>query len=59
MNNIELRDYFAGLALPSILNICTGDTQIGESYEDYCAQQAYKVADAMLKARKVKNETDA
>lgn len=43
---MSLRDYFAAAALP----ICT-DNVGGFEWEERTAQNAYKLADAMLKAR--------
>lgn len=49
---ITLRDYFAGQALPVIIRVCGSDTRpSGVDYGDYCAEQAYKMADAMLAER--------
>lgn len=45
---MDLRDYFAAKALPLLLHASThpwGD------FHDIHAEQAYKVADAMMKAR--------
>ena len=53
---MKLRDYFAGAALPSIINECKGDTRrSGECQDDYFARIAYEVADAMLAAREAKS----
>ena len=43
---MTLRDYFAAKAMPLVLPICL-------TYES-AASEAYKVADAMLRAREVK-----
>ena len=54
---LELRDYFAGLAMQAILKdqyedgIYLGDSD--NDSEDTCANSAYIMADAMLKARDV------
>ena len=54
---LELRDYFAGLAMQVILKdqyedgIYLGDSD--NDSEDTCANSAYIMADAMLKARDV------
>jgi hypothetical protein len=56
--SIELRDYFAAKALEGIHSAthildkrnCTRDKE-NDTYEDYVAQQCYKMADAMLKER--------
>lgn len=49
---MTLRDYFAAKALPSILspNPVTGQYALVTDFEE-CAITAYKMADAMLKAR--------
>lgn len=49
---MTLRDYFAAKALQSILNPnpVTGQYALVTDFED-CAITAYKMADAMLKAR--------
>ena len=44
---MSLRDYFAAKILPTIYEDCTG----GEQWKDFVAQEAYRMADAMLKAR--------
>ena len=61
----ELRDYFAAKALEgrfsndslyrSIFMNAGHDTRDKEkdTYEDYIAQQCYKMADAMMKERKI------
>ncbi len=50
---MDLRDWFAGQALPAVIRICVNDTlaSSGQTYERYCADQAYEMADAMLAAR--------
>lgn len=45
---VDLRDYFAGQALANG-NI---EEHSGPQWADRVAEQAYKIADAMLKARK-------
>ena len=50
MDAMKLRDYFAGLALQAILGAGISSAQ----YEDD-AEQAYLIADAMLKARNGQN----
>ena len=50
MPQISLRDYFAGQALSGLL---AGDE---ETSLERCAKWAFKNADAMMKAREVKNE---
>ena len=48
---MTLRDYFAAKAAPALLELCQRDAHDGEDYTSYCAGLAYKMADAMLKAR--------
>ena len=56
---VDLRDYFAGLAMQAILRdqyehgIYLGDGD--NDSEHTCANSAYIMADAMLEARKKKN----
>jgi hypothetical protein len=47
---LSMRDYFAGQAMLYIM----GDKRVG-SY-DYAAEESYKMADAMLEARKTTGE---
>ena len=47
--DMTLRDHFAGLAMQSELS-----NGFHESDFPYCARRAYKLADAMLKAREGK-----
>lgn len=50
---MSLRDWFAGQAIPALVSVCGADTrELGTSYEDHCAILAYRMADAMLAARK-------
>lgn len=47
LHGMTLRDYFAAQAMVQItLGVCVGD-------KAFYAQEAYKMADAMLRARKV------
>ena len=48
---MDLRDWFAGMALPSLAD----DLDIGLTFEQV-AGDAYKIADAMIKQREVKND---
>lgn len=62
-NEIELRDYFAAKVLEGIYSnnemwrsMCMDKQNFtrdkdNDTYEDYVAQQCYKMADAMLKER--------
>jgi hypothetical protein len=47
---MTLRDYFAAKAMHKV-NMNNYSTMSSESYEEYIARHAYKMADAMLKAR--------
>jgi hypothetical protein len=47
-DGMDLRDYFAAQALPVLLN---ADTKPWEGHHEIHAEQAYKFADAMMKAR--------
>lgn len=51
-----LRDYFAGQALTDIASICTKEEAEEDKPGDpnVITEQAYGIADAMLKAREVK-----
>ena len=53
MPGMSLRDYFAAKAISAVLAPCpvTGQFARISEFED-CAITAYKMADAMLKARK-------
>jgi hypothetical protein len=50
---MTLRDYFAGQALMSLPHLCAHDTLMnGMTFEQHIARNAYRLADAMLAARK-------
>ena len=52
---MTLRDYFAAKALPAIYKDTTESARIDgwpDKWRDYVAEEAYDMADAMLKARK-------
>ena len=54
---MTLRDYFAAKAMPAIYTEYVRDAAVGgwaEDWRDRIAQGAYKMADAMLKAREAK-----
>ncbi|UNK39332.1 hypothetical protein MNR02_06405 [Shinella sp. H4-D48] len=52
-NGMSLRDWFAGQAIPAIIERCGADHRLPhEHITDYFARKAYEVADAMLLARK-------
>ena len=54
-NGMTLRDWFAGQALAPVMDICRNDTSASVQY---FAEQAYRLADAMLSARQQKDEND-
>ncbi|MBN9434032.1 MAG: hypothetical protein J0I45_16495 [Bosea sp.] len=51
---LSLRDWFAGQAIGNVIMACRQDTGFGkgETREAYFAATAYRIADAMLAARK-------
>ena len=51
---MSLRDHFAGLALNGIMASCPGMPMIDLKLSDIWSQQAYLMADAMLRAREAK-----
>lgn len=53
-NDLNLRDYFAGLALRYYLENTTDCDAVvaGMEFEEFAAVQAYMAADAMMAARK-------
>ena len=53
LNGMDLRDYFAGRIVPIMLKNLYDIDEYIVSYDDYdaIADNAYKVADAMMKAR--------
>lgn len=51
---MTLRDYFAANAMQSLL--ATIDTYPDEHWRDSLAMDAYRMADAMLKAREASND---
>ena len=49
---MDLRDYFAAKAMPSLMRPRTlSEIKFEESWEDFCAKKSYEYADAMMKAR--------
>ena len=49
---MDLRDWFAGQALPGVMDLCRDDTpQEGETVPEALARKAFEVADAMIAAR--------
>lgn len=57
---MSLRDYFAGLAMQTLLQ-CQSDAGFAPKKRptDQCAHLAYEVADAMLAARSTKDEAES
>lgn len=54
-DGIDLRDWIAGQVLPAVIQIYAADTGAGVGSDHMpknCAIHAYRIADAMLKARK-------
>ena len=54
IEGMTLRDYFAAKALPAIYKDTTESARIDgwpDKWRDYVAEEAYDMADAMLKAR--------
>lgn len=47
-NGLSMRDYFAAKALSWVLE----DTPVGQEFYKRAAQGAYRIADALLEARK-------
>jgi hypothetical protein len=52
---MDLRDYFAAKALPVLMH---ADSKPWEGHYEIHAEQAYKFADAMMKARKAREKKD-
>lgn len=50
-NGLSIRDWFAGQAVATLIDISRGDNTRGRTYPEHVARQAYQIADAMLKAR--------
>ena len=64
MNDVELRDWFAGHALGGILSNSSFPPQSsGEPFDQFAARvtdSAYRIAEAMMKqGRRLKKETSA
>lgn len=54
---MSLRDWFAGQALAGLVVLCSHDTlRDGMTYEQHVARNSYRVADAMLAARREDRE---
>ena len=56
-NGMSLRDYFAAKAMEGVVFELTRSINratFSEGWDDKIAQQSYRVADAMLRAREVK-----
>jgi hypothetical protein len=54
-SKMYLRDNFAGMALQGVINILISIPDHDGLYDNF-SDLAYKVADAMMKAREIKNE---
>jgi hypothetical protein len=52
---MELRDYFAAKAMQGFISTMNPTSSLGGA-EDYTAKESYKIADAMLKARKTEDQ---
>lgn len=53
-NGMSLRDWFAGQAIGAVIRQCAGDQAVSldsRTPEQYFADKAFGIADAMLKAR--------
>ena len=50
-NGMTLRDYFAAKAMQGIISASGDNNGHVDYHEDWVAKNAYKMADAMLKAR--------
>jgi len=50
---MSLRDWFAGQAIPAVIEKCGGDRGRAKysTFEEYFAVTAYEIADAMLRER--------
>jgi len=54
---MDLRDYFAGLAMQSYIQInAYGDVSNDEIRDKYIAQGAYEIADAMIEIKKQRKD---
>jgi hypothetical protein len=52
----DLRDYFAARAMQGLIASPRGTPDGSDATDEYYAKCAYIMADAMMKAREVKNE---
>ena len=50
MNEPDLRDWFAGLAMQAIINVYSGSLVV-ETLLPFGPELAYEIADAMMRAR--------
>lgn len=51
-SGMTLRDHFAGLALPGVMQVCIEDTpRDGENMPKMVARKSFEIADAMLAER--------
>lgn len=48
---MSLRDWFAGQALPAVIETCRSDMIHAGGFAEHFSTRAYAIADAMLKAR--------
>ena len=55
-DGMDLRDYFAAKAMQSIVSALTTPTGLSNADEFGVSKAAYKVADAMMQARKQDNK---
>ena len=55
-DGMDLRDWFAGMAMQSIITTLATASTGERTGAEVCSEEAYIMADAMLKAREVKHE---
>jgi hypothetical protein len=55
-DGMDLRDYFAARAMQGLIASPRGTPDGSDATDEYYAKCAYIMADAMMKAREVKNE---
>ncbi|QAZ45910.1 hypothetical protein [Mesorhizobium sp. Pch-S] len=48
---MTLRDWFAGQIIPAAITACQSDRHTKSTYKAHCAEQAYRMADALLRER--------
>ena len=54
MDNEHLRDFYAGLAMMSLISVYKDDKQIVEEY----TQRAYEIAEAMMKEKQRRDQSN-